>query len=149
LLTGRRALDETTLPDASRRLDSGRATSCFAQPFDSAFDQIMFLVCSEHYQNASNGSTLLAARSGPIAQPGHDRHRLGRPAQLKVDQPQAPAWRKPGIACPRLLQTDVIRPDIWIEQPSGGIKMRYVRSLPQKQFLKLTQRSSQFCSLVP
>jgi len=39
-------------------------------------------------------------------------------------------------------------PDIWIEQPHGGIEMRQVRALLHKLLLKLTQRSSQFCSLV-
>ena len=77
------------------------------------------------------------------------RHRLGGLAQLIVDQPQALTLTKPGVACPRLLGTDVVRPDIWIKQPHGGIDMRQVCALLPKLLLKLTEHSRQFCSLVP
>ena len=77
------------------------------------------------------------------------RHRLGCFAQFIVDQPQALTLTKPGVACSRLLGTDVVRPDLWIEQPYGGIDMCQICALPHKLLLKLTQHASQFCSLVP
>ncbi len=46
--------------------------------------------------------------------------RLSGLAQLVVDQPQALARTEPGVACPRLLGADVVRSDIWIEQPHGA-----------------------------
>jgi hypothetical protein len=48
-----------------------------------------------------------------------------------------------------LLGTDVVWPDIRIEQPHGGIDMRQVCPLLHKLLLNLTQHPSQFCSLVP
>ena len=65
-----------------------------------------------------------------------------------VDQPQALARTEPGVTCPRLLGVEVIRPDIGIEQPHGGIEMRQVCALLSKLLLKLTQHSCQFGSLV-
>jgi hypothetical protein len=50
---------------------------------------------------------------------------------------------------PRLLGADILRPDIGVEQPHGGIDMRQVCPLLRKLLLKLMQRSSQFSSLVP
>jgi len=49
----------------------------------------------------------------------------------------------------RLLGADLLRPDIWTEQPQGGIEMHQVCPLLHKRLLKLTQGSGQFCSLVP
>src|ERR1700722_16629208 len=49
------------------------------------------------------------------------RHRLGGLAQFVVDQPQALTRTEPGVACSRLFRTDVLRPEVWIEQPHGGI----------------------------
>ncbi len=66
------------------------------------------------------------------------RHRLGSLAQLIVDQPQALTLTKPGVALSRLLGTDVLRPDIWIEKPHGGIDMRQVCALLHKLLLELT-----------
>ena len=47
-------------------------------------------------------------------------------AQRVVDQPQALTGTEPNVAGPRLLGTNVIRPDLWIEQPHGGIKVREI-----------------------
>ena len=77
------------------------------------------------------------------------RHRLCGLAQLVIDQPQALTGSEPNIAYPRPLGTDVLRLDGGIEQPQGGIEMRQVSSLLHKLLLKLTQRSRQFCPLVP
>jgi hypothetical protein len=39
--------------------------------------------------------------------------------------------------------------NIWIEQPNDGIDMRQVWALLRQLLLKSTQRSGQFCSLLP
>src|SRR4051794_9351677 len=64
------------------------------------------------------------------------RRRWGGFAQLVVDQPQALAGVEPGIARPRPLGTDVVRPDLRIEQPHGGIEMRQVGALLRKLLFK-------------
>src|SRR4051794_5251280 len=45
------------------------------------------------------------------------RHWLRRIAQHVVDQPQAFARPEPGIAHPALARTDLLRPDLRVEQP--------------------------------
>jgi transposase-like protein len=77
------------------------------------------------------------------------RHRLGGLAQLIVDQSQAFAMPEPNVACPPLPGADLLRPDVWIEQPHGRVEMRQVCFVPRELLFKLSQSSSQFRALVP
>jgi transposase-like protein len=88
------------------------------------------------------------ARRPPRSAANGPRPRF-RPVRSSASLAQALTLTKPGVACPRLLGTGVLWPDIWIEQRLGSIDMRQVCPLLHKLFLKLTQHSRQFCSLVP
>jgi IS6 family transposase len=76
------------------------------------------------------------------------RQRLRGVAQFVIDPPKTLALTEPGTSRPLLFGTDLLRPDIGIEQPHRRVEMRQICPLPRQLLLELAHHPGQFRSLV-
>ena len=76
------------------------------------------------------------------------RQRLRGVAQFVMDPSKTLALAEPGASRPLPFGTDLLRPDIGIEQPHRRVEMRQICPLPRQLLLELAHHPGQFRSLV-